>query len=116
MTILGKAIRLARLQNPGSGRIFTVAVDHAPSYGVLPGIEGICSVVDRVATASPDAMAMLQVPQGAVTVDGDLTDWDEVPCTYWDASRWRTAGRVEKGTGPRDLWDVQPSAGVIVVA
>lgn len=60
MTTLGKAVRLARLQNPRSGRIFTVAVDHAPSYGVLPGIEGIQSVVDRVAAAGPDAMVMMK--------------------------------------------------------
>lgn len=60
MTTLGSAVRLARLKNPRSGRILTVAVDHAPSYGVLPGIEDICSVVDRVATASPDAMVMMK--------------------------------------------------------
>ena len=45
---------------PASGRILTVAVDHAPSYGVLPGIEDICSVVDRVAGAGPDAMVMMK--------------------------------------------------------
>ena len=60
MTTLGKTIRLERLKNPASGRILTVAVDHAPSYGVLPGIEGICRVVDRVATAGPDAMVMMK--------------------------------------------------------
>jgi DhnA family fructose-bisphosphate aldolase class Ia len=42
--MLGKQIRVERMKNPGSGRIFTVAVDHAPSYGVLPGIEDIQSV------------------------------------------------------------------------
>ncbi len=60
MTTLGKAIRLARLQNPRSGRILTVAVDHAPSYGILPGIEDISSVVDQVAGAGPDAMVMMK--------------------------------------------------------
>ena len=60
MTTLGSAVRLARLRNPASGRILTVAVDHAPSYGVLPGIEEICSVVDRVAAAGPDAMVMMK--------------------------------------------------------
>jgi fructose-bisphosphate aldolase, class I len=60
VSVLGKAVRLARLQNPISGRILTVAVDHAPSYGVLPGIERICRVVDQVAAAGPDAMVMMK--------------------------------------------------------
>jgi class I fructose-bisphosphate aldolase len=60
LTTLGSAVRLARLRNAASGRILTVAVDHAPSYGVLPGIEEICSVVDRVAAAGPDAMVMMK--------------------------------------------------------
>jgi class I fructose-bisphosphate aldolase len=60
LTTLGEAVHLARLQNSASGRILTVAVDHAPSYGVLPGIEDIQSVVDRVAGAGPDAMVMMK--------------------------------------------------------
>ena len=60
MTALGKAVRLARLQNSASQRILTVAVDHAPSYGILPGIEDISSVVDEVARAGPDAMVMMK--------------------------------------------------------
>ena len=60
MSTLGTAVRLGRLQNPASGRILTVAVDHAPSYGVLSGIEDIRSVVDRVAGAGPDAMVMMK--------------------------------------------------------
>jgi DhnA family fructose-bisphosphate aldolase class Ia len=58
--MLGKQIRLERMRNPASGRIFTVAVDHAPSYGVLSGIENIQEVVDRVAGAGPDAMVMMK--------------------------------------------------------
>jgi DhnA family fructose-bisphosphate aldolase class Ia len=58
--MLGKEIRIQRMKNPASGRIFTVAVDHAPSYGVLDGIEDICDVVDRVASAGPDAMVMMK--------------------------------------------------------
>jgi class I fructose-bisphosphate aldolase len=57
---LGKEIRIQRLKNPASGRIFTVAVDHAPSYGVLDGIEDIQAVIDRVAGAGPDAMVMMK--------------------------------------------------------
>ena len=60
MTTLGKVAHVRRMQNPTSGRIFTVAVDHAPSYGVLDGIENIQAVVDRVASAGPDAMVMMK--------------------------------------------------------
>ena len=59
-TVLGKAVHIERLRNPASGRIFTVAVDHAPSYGVLEGLERIGPVVDRVASAGPDAMVMMK--------------------------------------------------------
>jgi len=58
--MLGKEIRLARLKNRASGRILTVAVDHAPSYGVLPGLERIQQVVDRVAGAGPDALLLMK--------------------------------------------------------
>jgi DhnA family fructose-bisphosphate aldolase class Ia len=58
--MLGKEIRLERLKNRASGRIFTVAVDHAPSYGVLSGLEDIQKVVDRVASAGPDALLLMK--------------------------------------------------------
>jgi class I fructose-bisphosphate aldolase len=58
--MLGKKVRIERMKNPASGRIFTVAVDHAPSYGVLSGLEDIQAVVDRVASAGPDAMVMMK--------------------------------------------------------
>lgn len=58
MTMLGKATRIRRMQNPVSGRIFTAAVDHAPSYGVLRGLENIQSLVDQAARGGPDAMVM----------------------------------------------------------
>jgi class I fructose-bisphosphate aldolase len=57
---LGQQIRIARLKNPASGRILTVAIDHAPSYGVLRGVENIQAVVDRVAAAGPDAMLLMK--------------------------------------------------------
>lgn len=60
MSRLGKTVRLRRLQNPASGRIFTVAIDHAPSYGVLEGLEAIQGIVDEVARARPDAMVMMK--------------------------------------------------------
>lgn len=58
--MLGKVIRVARMRNPASGRILTIAIDHAPSYGVLEGLEDIRAVVDRVAAAGPDAMVMMK--------------------------------------------------------
>jgi class I fructose-bisphosphate aldolase len=61
---LGKEIRLHRLQNRESGRILTVAVDHAPSYGVLPGLERIQQVVDRVVGAGPDALLLMKGSAG----------------------------------------------------
>jgi class I fructose-bisphosphate aldolase len=57
--VLGKEIRLQRLKNQVSGRILTLAVDHAPSYGVLAGLEQIGRAVDRLASAGPDAMVMM---------------------------------------------------------
>jgi len=60
MITLGKVVHAKRLQNPVSGRIFTVAIDHAPSYGVLGGLENIRLVIDRVASGTPDAMVMMK--------------------------------------------------------
>ena len=60
MSTLGKAVRLGRLKNAGSGRILTVALDHAPSYGLLPGLEKIQPVVEQVASAGPDAMMLMK--------------------------------------------------------
>jgi class I fructose-bisphosphate aldolase len=60
MSTLGKAVRMGRLQNPASGRIFTVALDHAPSYGVLDGLENIQSAVDQVASGEPDAIMLMK--------------------------------------------------------
>jgi class I fructose-bisphosphate aldolase/fructose-bisphosphate aldolase/2-amino-3,7-dideoxy-D-threo-hept-6-ulosonate synthase len=58
--MFGKKVRIERMRNAASGRIFTVAVDHAPSYGVLAGIEDIQVVIDRVAGARPDAMVLMK--------------------------------------------------------
>jgi DhnA family fructose-bisphosphate aldolase class Ia len=58
--MLGKEAHIQRMKNPASGRILTVAVDHAPSYGVLDGIENIEQVVDQVAAAGPDAMVLMK--------------------------------------------------------
>ncbi len=60
MSTLGKAIRLERLKNPESGRILTVALDHAPSYGLLKGLENIRHVVEQVARGGPDAIMLMK--------------------------------------------------------
>jgi len=60
MTTLGKAVRLGRLKNAGSGRILTVALDHAPSYGLLKGLEDIGRVLEQVASAGPDAIMLMK--------------------------------------------------------
>ena len=60
MSTLGKAVRLERLKNPGSGRILTVALDHAPSYGLLKGLENIRRVVEQVASGGPDAIMLMK--------------------------------------------------------
>ena len=58
--MFGKKVRIERMRNPASGRILTVAIDHAPSYGVLTGIEDIQVVIDRVAGAGPNAMVLMK--------------------------------------------------------
>jgi fructose-bisphosphate aldolase, class I len=58
--MLGKQVRLQRLRNATSGRILTVAVDHAPSYGVLAGLEGFQKVLGQVAGAGPDALLLMK--------------------------------------------------------
>lgn len=60
MTTLGKQVRLNRLRNPVSKRILTVALDHAPSYGVLQGLEDIQEILGKVAAASPDAILLMK--------------------------------------------------------
>ena len=60
MTTLGKTVRLARMQNPASGRILTVAMDHAPSYGVLSGLENMEAVIEKVVSSGPDAILLMK--------------------------------------------------------
>jgi len=60
MSTLGKAVRLERLKNPGSGRILTVALDHAPSYGLLKGLEDIHGVIEQVASDAPEAIMLMK--------------------------------------------------------
>lgn len=64
MTTLGKLVHLKRLQNPASGRILTVALDHAPSYGVLDGLQNIERVTERVADGGPEAIMLMNGAAG----------------------------------------------------
>jgi DhnA family fructose-bisphosphate aldolase class Ia len=60
MNSLGKTVHLRRLQNPESNRIFTVAMDHTPSYGLFEGLKNICEAVDQVAKGRPDAIMLMK--------------------------------------------------------
>jgi class I fructose-bisphosphate aldolase len=60
MSTFGKTVRLNRLKNPISGRILTVAIDHAPSYGVLDKLENIEQIVHNVAKGKPDAIMLMK--------------------------------------------------------
>jgi fructose-bisphosphate aldolase, class I len=60
MATLGKEIRLNRLKNTLSGKILTVALDHAPSYGVLAGLENIQQILYLVAEEKPDAILLMK--------------------------------------------------------
>jgi fructose-bisphosphate aldolase, class I len=60
MPALGKEIRINRLKNSLSGKILTVALDHAPSYGVLAGLEDIRDLLHKVAGADPDAILLMK--------------------------------------------------------
>jgi class I fructose-bisphosphate aldolase len=60
MTSLGKAVRINRLKNPKSQRIFTVAMDHAPSYGILSGLQDIQGLLKVVVENEPDAILLMK--------------------------------------------------------
>ena len=55
---LGKAIRLGRLFNQGSGRLLAITLDHAIARGVLPGLVDVESAVASVAAGQPDAITL----------------------------------------------------------
>lgn len=55
---LGKQIRLERLLNSKSKRIFVVAFDHGVNRGVLPGIENIGAKLKAVVEAGVDAVTL----------------------------------------------------------
>jgi class I fructose-bisphosphate aldolase len=55
---LGKAIRLRRLFDDGSGRLLAITLDHAIARGVLPGLVDVESAVASVAAGKPDAITL----------------------------------------------------------
>ncbi len=55
---VGKAIRLSRMANPKSGRVFFATIDHGFHRGVLPGIENIEAAINKIAGGGPDVMTM----------------------------------------------------------
>ncbi len=60
MTDIGRMTHLRRLAGHSDGRILTVALDHAPSYGLLAGIEDLPAVLRVVAGARPDAIMLMK--------------------------------------------------------
>lgn len=57
---LGKQVRLRRLYNAKSGKILVIALDHAIGWGVVPGIDDIAAVMEKIVEAQPDAVTMLK--------------------------------------------------------
>ncbi|MBS3966722.1 MAG: hypothetical protein KGZ60_05695 [Truepera sp.] len=55
---LGKAIRLNRLFNAGSGKLLAITVDHPITRGVLPGIVDINDAMRKIVAGQPDAITM----------------------------------------------------------
>ncbi len=60
MNSLGKTVRLRRLQHSESTRMFTVAMDLIPNYGLVEGLKNISRAVDQVAEGRPDAIMLMK--------------------------------------------------------
>lgn len=58
MSETGKARRLARMFNAGSGRMLCLAFDHGMQVGTIPGIEDPARVLDTAAEAGVDAVIL----------------------------------------------------------
>jgi DhnA family fructose-bisphosphate aldolase class Ia len=55
---VGKTIRMNRMINPKSGKVFFATIDHGFHRGVLQGIEDIKSAIKKIAEGRPDVMTM----------------------------------------------------------
>lgn len=60
MTDIGKTAHLRRLTASPNGRILTIALDHAPSYGLLAGIVDLPGLLRLVAGCRPDAIMLMK--------------------------------------------------------
>ena len=58
MSYLGKQVRLNRILNSRTGRIVSIALDHAVGWGVIEGIERIQETLDLMVQAGPDAITI----------------------------------------------------------
>ncbi|MHA1733353.1 MAG: 2-amino-3,7-dideoxy-D-threo-hept-6-ulosonate synthase [Promethearchaeota archaeon] len=56
MSSMGKAIRLERIFNRKSGRTIVIPMDHGLTVGVIPGLEDLAAIVDKVARGGASAV------------------------------------------------------------
>jgi DhnA family fructose-bisphosphate aldolase class Ia len=55
---VGKQIRMNRIINSKSGKVFFATIDHGFHRGVLPGIDNIAAAIQKIADGGPDVMTM----------------------------------------------------------
>jgi class I fructose-bisphosphate aldolase len=58
MSSLGKQIRLTRIINQRSGKVFFVTMDHAITRGIMPGIDNMKDTLGKLVAGGPDALTM----------------------------------------------------------
>ncbi|RJQ63275.1 MAG: fructose-bisphosphate aldolase, partial [Desulfobacteraceae bacterium] len=58
MMQLGKLVRLNRILNPKSGKLFIVTVDHPITRGMFPALENMEETLKEIAEGGPDAILM----------------------------------------------------------
>ena len=51
--MLGKEVRMQRLFNRKPGKILVIATDHAIGWGVIPGIDAIKAVMEKIVRGRP---------------------------------------------------------------
>jgi class I fructose-bisphosphate aldolase/fructose-bisphosphate aldolase/2-amino-3,7-dideoxy-D-threo-hept-6-ulosonate synthase len=55
---VGKEIRMNRIINSKSDKVFFATIDHGFHRGVLPGIDNIAAAIQKIADGGPDVMTM----------------------------------------------------------
>lgn len=58
MLSLGKKIRLKRILNSQSGKLFIVTIDHPITRGMFPGLVNIEATLEKLVRGGPDALLM----------------------------------------------------------